>query len=222
MSSSRFLVMAAALFVIGGEPVRASADPRDQGAPRPTPAAERGGGPPPGEVVRRSAPRTERRERLRQRIRAMRAWYLTEELHLDDNTAARLFPVLGQFDERIDAVHRRGVELRRALRRELASARPDGAAVNRLLDALLAHYDELYRAQRERFAAVRKVVTPQQAAKLLLVLPKIDDAIRRQIQRALRGRRGPPPDDGDEQWFDERRRDRGRAGGSAPPFSDPF
>jgi hypothetical protein len=227
MSTFRFLAIGAALLLLTGE---AAAGPREQGA-RQQPASERGGpppgaergGPPPGEVIRRSAPRRDApRERLRQRIRAMRAWYLTEELHLDDATAARLFPVLSQFDDRIDEVHRRGVELRRGLRRQLATSRPDSAAVNRLVDALLAHYDDLYRVQRERFAAVRKVVTPGQAAKLLLLLPKIDEAIRRQIRRALRGQRSSLPDDGDESWSDEPRKNRGRSGGAAPPFADPF
>ena len=69
------------------------------------------------------------------------------------------------------------------------AARPDPAALDRMVNDLLAHYDDLYRVQRERFAAVRKVVTPTQSARLLLLLPRIDDAIRRQIQRAMGGAR---------------------------------
>jgi hypothetical protein len=159
-----------------------------------------------------------RRERLRERIRAMRAWYLTEQLSLDDATAGRLFPLLGRFDDRMEELHQRGVLLHRALKREMAAAPPNRAALNQLVNDLLAHYEDLYRVQRDRFAAVRKVVTPEQSAKLLLVLPQIDDAIRRQIQRVVRRQKNR----------DGLRKNRARRQGpappdpSAPPFGDHF
>ncbi len=176
--------------------------------------------------------RAARRERVRQRIRAMRAWYLTEQLELDDATSARLFPVLVRFDDRIDELHQRGVQLRRALRRDMDAARPDPAALDRTVNALLAHYEDVYRVQRERFAAVRRVVTPTQSAKLLLLLPRIDDAIRRQIQRAMGGarkgaRRGQAggAEDVDDPFPPQRRKNRARQRApqdDAPPFGDPF
>jgi hypothetical protein len=161
---------------------------------------------------------TARRERLRDRIRAMRAWYLTRELSLDDSTAGRLFPLLGRFDDRMEELHQRGVALQRALRREMDAAQPDRAALDQLVNDLLAHYDDLYRAQRERIAAARKVVTPEQGARLLLILPRIDDAIRRQIRRAMRG---PSDRDGHR----DRLRKNGAGGRGDPPPGvgpDPF
>lgn len=163
----------------------------------------------------------------------MRAWYLTEQLALDEATSARLFPVLVRFDDRIDELHQRGVQLRRALRREMAAARPNPAALDRMVNGLLAHYEDVYRVQRERFAAVRRVVTPAQSAKLLLVLPRIDDAIRRQIQRAMggarkgaRGKEAGDADDLDEPFPFQRRKNRARRrgaqDGAEPPFADPF
>jgi hypothetical protein len=185
--------------------------------------------PPAGGRVEPASPnprRAARRERVRQRIRAMRAWYLTEQLDLDDAAAGRLFPLLGQFDDRLDELHRRGVQLRRSLRRAMAAARPDPAALDRTTDALLAHYEALYRIQRERFAAVRRVITPAQSARLLLLLPRIDDAIRRQIQRAMRGqgarrkagpaRRRRGPDELDDLDDD------GAAGGDPDDLDDPL
>ena len=190
---------------VEGGPPRAGAGPGSQANPR----------------------RTARRERLRQRIRAMRAWYLTEQLQLDDATAARLFPILGQFDDEMEALRQRGRQLRRALRRETDSPRPDPAAVNRLIDALLVHYSDLYRVQRDRFTAVRKVVTPAQSARLLLLLPRIDDAIRRQIQRAVGGGgKGNAPGIDDPFGGPERkkraRRQAAPPDDEAEPFPDPF
>ncbi len=208
------VAIVAFLFVVGVAPATAGAQPPGETPPRPVFESDPGrpglsGGDPDPDGPRRGPRALARRERLRDRIRTMRAWYLTEQLSLDDATAARLFPLLGRFDDRMEELHQRGVMLQRALRREMAAATPDRPALNRLVDDLLAHYEDLYRVQRERFAAVRKVVTPEQSAKLLLVLPQIDDAIRRQIQRAVgrqknregqrknrAGRRGlPPPDE---------------------------
>jgi hypothetical protein len=226
MTSRRLLVAAAALLVLVGPIGPAEAQPGAQ--PRPGPAAGTRDLRPGQDNPRRAA----RRERVRQRIRAMRAWYLTEQLTLDDATSARLFPVLARFDNRIDELHRRGVQLRRTLRREMSAARPDPAALDRMVDALLVHYEDVYRVQRERFAAVRKVVTPTQSAKLLLLLPRIDDAIRRQIQRVMggarkgaRGKAARDADDVDEPFPLERRKNRARPRGSqddAPSFTDPF
>ena len=167
--------------------------------------------------------RTARRERVRQRIRAMRAWYLTEELDLDDATATRLFPVLSKYDERLAEVHQRGVELRRALRRAMSGSRPDQTSIDRLMDDLLTHYDNLYRVQRDRLVAVRRVMSPSQSARLVLILPRLDDAVRREIERATKKRRGA---DRASPFRDRPPRRRGdidrRAPESGPPFGDPF
>lgn len=225
MKSLRLLLAAAALLLLV---TPAAAQPADN-RPRPAGTGDRPADLRPGqENPRRAA----RRERVRQRIRAMRAWYLSEQLALDDATSARLFPVLVRFDDRIDELHQRGVQLRRAMRREMNAARPDPATLDRSVDALVAHYEDVYRIQRERFAAVRRVVTPAQSAKLLLLLPRIDDAIRRQIQRAMgrarkgaRGGQAGDADDLDEPFSLERRKNRARRRGpqdDAPPFADPF
>jgi len=226
MKSHRLLLATVALLLLVSP---AAAQPADS---PPRPAAGTGDRRPDLRPGQQNPRRAARRERVRQRIRAMRAWYLTDQLALDDATSARLFPVLVRFDDRIDELHQRGVQLRRAMRREMKAARPDPATLDRAVDALVAHYEDVYRIQRERFAAVRRVVTPAQSAKLLLLLPRIDDAIRRQIQRAMGGaRKGPrgeqagDADDLDEPFSLERRKNRARRRGpqdDAPPFADPF
>lgn len=204
--------LAAGLF-----PSLAAAQPPDVPDP-PEPHSVTDGGEP--------SPRAARRERVRQRIRAMRAWYLTEELGLDDTTATRLFPVLSKYDERLAEVHQRGVELRRALRRAMSGSRPDQPSIDRLMDDLLTHYDNLYRVQRDRLVAVRRVMSPSQSARLVLILPRLDDAVRREIERATKkGRRGAGGDRASP-FRDRPRRHRGdidhRAPESGPPFGDPF
>ena len=148
---------------------------------------------------------------MKKRIRAMRVWYLTEELELDDATAARLFPILGKYDDQLEALQVDGARLRRELRQELARRggnRGDGA---RLVDALLAHYDKVYQVQRDRIVAARKVLSPAQTGRLILVLPRVDNAIRRQIGRVMRG----------QEVGRERQRGRGRRSMS-PDLDDPY
>ncbi len=40
----------------------------------------------------------QRRDKIKQRIRALRAYTLTEQLELDEATAAKLFPALAKYD----------------------------------------------------------------------------------------------------------------------------
>jgi hypothetical protein len=147
---------------------------------------------------------------LKKRIRAMRVWYLTEELELDDATAARLFPVLGKYDDQLEALQLEGARLRRELRQGLAGRRRGNPDSARLVDALLAHYDKVYQLQRDRIIAARKVLSPAQTGRLILVLPRVDNAIRRQIGRVMRG-----------QAMGKERRGRGRRGHS-PDLDDPY
>lgn len=137
--------------------------------------------------------RERRAAAIRERIQLLRAQVLSHELALDDEAAGRLGAVLDRYDATIDELHVRGARLRRELRRESAAAEADERALGRRTDELLAHYEELYRTQRERFAAARQTVSAVQGARLLLVLPRIDDEVRREIDRAVkhdRRRRG--------------------------------
>ena len=148
---------------------------------------------------------------MKKRIRAMRVWYLTEELELDDATAARLFPVLGKYDDQLDALQVEGARLRRELRKALAG-RGNQAEAARLVDALLAHYDKVYQLQRDRFVAARKVLSGAQAGRLLMVLPRVDNAVRRQIGRVMRGQAG----------LGKQRRGQRARRGMSPDLEDPY
>jgi hypothetical protein len=136
-----------------------------------------------------------KRARLRKRIRTMRAWKLSEALELDEATAARLFPILNRHDDKLAALAAENRKLRRQIREALASGAGD-EQLEALTDAMIAKQQALWTAQRERFAAVRKVLNAKQAARIFIVLPQIDRAIQRQLQRARRGRgarAGEPP-----------------------------
>ncbi len=146
-------------------------------------------------------PNHQKRAKIRQRIRALRAWRLTEALDLDEKSAIRLFPVLNRYDAQLLKLARQGHTLRRELRRQLKAPTPDNRRLNRLIGQMTKHKRNGFRLRNARFADLRKVLTPAQAAKLMIVLPEIDRRIARKIRRAMRkgpkarrgrpGRRGP-------------------------------
>lgn len=130
-----------------------------------------------------------KRDRVRYKIRVARQWKLTEALDLDEATAKKLFPILDRYDDELEKVMEQGAELRRELQAELEKDPPDRAKINRLIDQLAAHQDELWRLSQKRFAEVRRVLAPEQAAKALFLLPELDRAVRREVRRIYKDRR---------------------------------
>ncbi len=130
---------------------------------------------------------SERRERVKKKIRAMRAYMLTEELALDEQTAGRLFPVLARYDDEIDKLLEHRVELQRRLRR--ANTQRDPRAVDRLIDEAVANQHGFWELEDRRLAELRKILTPVQSAKLLVVLPALERRIENQLRRVIVQRR---------------------------------
>jgi hypothetical protein len=134
-------------------------------------------------------PRTkeEKREKAKQRIRVMRALILSEELQLDEATAGKLAPILNRFDDEIAKL----LLERAALRAELRAAADanDARRMDRAIDKLVANQDARWDTERRRFADLRKLLTPQQTARLLDVLPEIDRRIMKGLRKQMAPRR---------------------------------
>ena len=132
-------------------------------------------------------------ERLRvevlDQMRAMRMWRLTEELKLDQASAANVFPILAQYDEQAREIGRERRDIGREVVEQTRSGRPDDAKLKQLIDRLLVNQQRRHAIDEQRFKAVRSALTPLQQAKLLLLLPKLEDDFRRRIRDAMRGQR---------------------------------
>jgi hypothetical protein len=153
------------------------------------------------------AARKEARERLRNEVldqmRAMRMWKLTETLKLDQATAAKVFPLLAQYDERSKQIGAERVEIAKEVHREVRSGKPDEAKLRVAIDRLLANQAKRHALDDERFKALRTALTPLQQAQLLLLLPRIEDDFRHRVREAMDAQRraergtatdmGPPP-----------------------------
>lgn len=166
-------------------------------------AQPRRGGPGAGPPVTAPAGTAERREQIKKKIRAMRAYTLTEELALDEQTAGKLFPVLARYDDETDKLLEKRVEVQRRLRR--VDAMRDPRAIDRLIDEALAVQRDFRDLEDRRIAELRKILSPTQAAKLLVALPELERRIQNQLRRAIAQRRpraapgaGARAEDGDD------------------------
>jgi len=125
-----------------------------------------------------------KRGKILQRIRAMRAWQLTNVLDLTEATAARLFPVLNRFDSQLIPMRKRGERLRKQLKQALNRKAP-AATYNKLVTEIQNQHAAMHKWQLARFAAIRRVLSPRQAAIALVSLPEIESKIRHKIREAM-------------------------------------
>jgi hypothetical protein len=172
-------IVLAVLAVLGpGLPGTAWAQPRRGGAPGPV---ERGADDPAGAPGRPGS--AERREQIKKKIRTMRAYTLTEELALDEQTAGKLFPVLARYDDETDKLLEKRIDVQRRLRH--VDSLKDARAVERLIDEAVAIQRGFWDLEDRRVADLRKVLTPVQVAKLLVVLPALERKIQTQLRKAI-------------------------------------
>jgi len=136
----------------------------------------------PGNGRRAGGGKVGKREKVKERIRAMRAWVLTEQLDLDAATAAKMFPVLARYDDELAKL----LGERKQLRAQLAAAQAGGGTtLDGLLDKLVVNQRARWSAEEQRFAELRTLLTPAQAAELLDLLPEVDRKILRGLRQAV-------------------------------------
>jgi hypothetical protein len=164
-----------------GFPGAGRGDPRDARGAAPIDEAQR--------EARRAAHEKLRSEVLDQ-MRAMRIYKLTEELKLDQATAATVFPILAQFDDRARVIGQERREIgREVFQQTREGAPPNEARLKELINKLLANQAKRSALDDERFKALRGALTPLQQAKLLLLLPRLEDDFRRRIRDAMDAQR---------------------------------
>lgn len=126
------------------------------------------------------------RDKIRDRVRTIRAAKLIEVLDLDEATAAKLFPVLNRYDDAIVTVMKDTGAARRELKALIQSGNADNAKVNKLIDRMLANRDKRMKLESDRIHDVRGVLAPVQVAKIVVALPRIERGIQRELRRAAK------------------------------------
>ena len=151
--------------VLMGTAVAAAAAPASAQGPHRGPAAPAGGD-------KRSSDQL--RKEVLERMRALRAWRIVEELKLDETASARLFPILAKYDEQELALAAERRDIARELRALLAAPHPDDTKLSAAIERMLANRVKRHALKDERIKELRKVLTPVQQAKLVLLLPQLE------------------------------------------------
>jgi hypothetical protein len=157
------------------------------------------------------------REKVRERVKALRIAKLIELLEMDDQTVAKIMPVINKGYDEIGAVAKESGEARRELQGLMGVDKPDNDKINRLIDRLLVNKGKVERIEEQMLAGARKVLAPAQMGKLIVVLPEVNQQIQRMIKRAAEGE-GPNAQGGGGGGGRRRWRDRGEE--KDPPSED--
>lgn len=123
----------------------------------------------------------DRREKIKKKIRALRAYTLTEELVLDEPTAGKLFPLLAKYDDEFDKLLVARIDLQNRLAG--ADQIKDAKQVDKLIDEATANQRALWDTEAKRLAELRKILTPAQVARVMVVLPALERKIQNQLRR---------------------------------------
>jgi Spy/CpxP family protein refolding chaperone len=137
--------------------------------------------PPPAQLKVARPDRAARREALRAKVQEARSSRIIEALGLDAATGARLGTVLARHEATMQPIRAQLRVLRGELAALVQSGKASAAEVNPRLDKLEALQRERQAADGRLIAEARGVLTPEQAARLVLVLPRIDRALMRQV-----------------------------------------
>lgn len=170
--------------------------PPPAAASKPAPAPAR---PPPTAPLlppHAAAPRPEREQmkaKVREQIRAVRAQKLDEIVKPDPATAARLQDIVGAAEDQLTAVRKEAQATRRDLTQLLKTNPKDIQRLTQLTDQLLRQRQRLQQIENDRTAAMRKVLTPEQYARIILAWRKVNREIQEQIYKAVFKSRGDKP-----------------------------
>ena len=160
---------------------------------------------PPG--LQQQTAQADRRERLKRRIQQLRNNTLIDKLGLDEQTAGKLLLVYAKYDDAFDRLLVARAEILNRLKNGDRMSKSD---LDKAIDDAVANQNALWDTETRRLGEVRKILTPQQVARMLVVMPALERRIQNQLMRAIQGGGGgrgkagpmkprkPPVDDDDD------------------------
>jgi Spy/CpxP family protein refolding chaperone len=189
---SRTLAMAVMCACLASVAAAQTQSPGQQaGAPR-----QPGSGPGPGGGPGGARPSEQQREEVRKKIEAVRLARLTEELQLDEKTAAKFIPVITVIDQKRRAMTKENQETMREIKIMLHSTPPDEAKLKAAISAIEKNRREIVSLRDKEFNTVRDSLTVTQMAHYLLFNQEFQQEMRGMMEGARNPRRqgmGPGP-----------------------------
>lgn len=117
----------------------------------------------------------------RERIELLKMWKLTDALDLDQETAAKLFPLMNEYEGKIGDLRKQRHEFTKRMREELDKSEPDSAALQKMIDDFKKNEEDMADLRIEKFEAMSKVLSVEQAAKALLLIPKFEHDMKKMV-----------------------------------------
>jgi len=128
--------------------------------------------------------------RVRKKVEALRAWRLTEDLDLNEETTARLFPAIRETDEVRVEIEKDNRELLRNLRFLLKSENIDQGEIDRVLDQLLENNERKNSNEKRHLEKVRIILTPEKTARYIIFQFRFQQELKKLIQEKGQHRKG--------------------------------
>jgi Spy/CpxP family protein refolding chaperone len=125
-----------------------------------------------------------KREDVLKKIEAVRIWRLTEELKLDQATAAKLSAFLSSFDQQRKTVLREQVTTMRDLRRAVNTSKPDEAKLRATLEKLEKNQYAMQGLKEKEFNGLKEILTTEQQARFALFQEKFRHEMRKMLEGA--------------------------------------
>jgi len=124
--------------------------------------------------------------RIRKKVEALRAWQLTEELDLDQETSAKLFPAMRDADDSRWRIESENRTIMREIKQLMGEENPEPAGLNNLLDRLQANNMELARVEDRHLNRVRRILSPELFVRYLMFQIRFQREIREKAAQAFR------------------------------------
>jgi hypothetical protein len=125
-------------------------------------------------------------EKTQKRVEALRMWKLTQTIDLDEKTAARLFPVINEYDRKRLTTEKQMRKNMRILRRSVNIASEED--LQNLMKTLKSHHLRLQEIQHEEMNKLKDILTVRDQAKFIIFKQDFDREMKKRIFEAKKRR----------------------------------
>jgi hypothetical protein len=126
-------------------------------------------------------------EKTQKRVEALRMWKLTQTIDLNEKTAAKLFPVINEYDRKRLVTEKKMRKNMRTLRRSVNSASEED--LQNLMKTLKSHHLRLQEIQYEEMNKLRDILTVRDQAKFMIFKQDFDREMKKRIFEARERRK---------------------------------
>ncbi len=133
----------------------------------------------------------ERREEIRKKIETVRIYRLTEELKLDQQTAAKLAALLGSVEQKRRELTREQMDTMRELHASVRAGNPDERKLKGLLEKLEKNQKGIAETREKEIKGLKDILTVEQQARYLIFQREFMREMRGMIAGARGGGQGP-------------------------------